>query len=76
MKTFFTSLATVLLMAAPAWSSPIAPTPIAPIQSATVNTPEKQHQAGHNAFTEGRFAEAATQWQQAAADSRMKCNGF
>jgi len=66
MKIFFTSLAAVLLMSAPAWSSPIAPTPIAPIQSATVNTPEKLHQTGHNAFTEGRFAEAATQWQQAA----------
>jgi len=72
MKTFFTSLAAVLLLAAPAWSSPIAITPKPPIQAATVSAPENLHQAGHNAFTEGRFAEAATQWQQAATLYRQQ----
>ena len=72
MKTFFTSLAAVLLLAAPAWSSPIAPIPNTPIQVATVNTPEKLHQSGHIAFAEGRFAEAATQWQQAATLYRQQ----
>ncbi|MEA5490033.1 MULTISPECIES: CHAT domain-containing protein [Pseudanabaena] len=72
MKTFFTSLAAVLLLAAPAWSSPIALIPHPPIQSATVSAPEKLHQAGHNAFAEGRFAEAASQWQQAATLYRQQ----
>jgi tetratricopeptide (TPR) repeat protein len=72
MKTFFTSFAAVLLMAATAWSSPIALTPNPPIQAATVNTPEKLHQSGQVAFAEGRFAEAATQWQQAATLYRQQ----
>jgi CHAT domain-containing protein len=67
MKTFITSFAAVMLLAAPTWSSPIAPIPNAPIQTPTAHTPEKLHQSGQSAFDQGHFAEAVTKWQQAAA---------
>ncbi len=67
MKTLVTSFAAVMLLAAPAWSSPIAPIANAPIQTPTANSPEKLHQTGQSAFDQGHFAEAVTKWQQVAA---------
>ena len=64
MKYFVASFTVVLLSVAPAWSSAIAPSSQPSISTAT--TPEQLRQAGQNAFIQGSFTAAATNWQQAA----------
>lgn len=72
MKIFFIILATVSLMASPAWSSPITPVPNTPPSPSTPRNPEKLYQLGHSEFAQGRFAEAITHWQQAATLYRQQ----
>ncbi|MEI6064447.1 MAG: CHAT domain-containing protein [Pseudanabaena sp. ELA748] len=72
MKTLLTSFALSLLLASPSWSSPIAAIPNPPIPATIGNSPAQLHQAGHNAFAQGRFTEAANYWQQAATLYRQQ----
>jgi len=70
MKTFFTSITTFLLLAAPLWSAPIAnlSNQSSPVLSV------KFYETGLTAFTQGRFAEASSQWQQAITIYRQQGN--
>ncbi len=65
------TITTIFLMTtSTAISTAIAPIVLAsntPNQSPTISKPEKLYHAGQNAFTEGRFAEAVSQWQAAVA---------
>ena len=66
MKLSLLSFTTIFFLSIPTWNIAIALAPNTPIATSIVSAPENLHQAGHSAFAEGRFAEAATQWQQAA----------
>jgi CHAT domain-containing protein len=65
MKRSLLTITSIFLLATSTAIAPIALAANTPNQSPTISKPEKLYQAGQNAFTQGKFAEAVSQWQAA-----------
>jgi outer membrane protein assembly factor BamD (BamD/ComL family) len=67
MKRSLLAITTIFLLTTSTAIAPIALATNTSSQSQTISNPEKLYQAGQNAFAQGQFAEAVSQWQAAAA---------
>ena len=65
MKRSLIAITSIFLLTTSTAIAPIALAANTTNQSPTISKPEKLYQAGQNAFTQGKFAEAVSQWQAA-----------